>query len=234
MNLELLRESKDILAIILFGSTARKDEDIYSDKDVFILCNDLTLDELLRLKINHILPRIDKAMSICCYRYKDAVLMAKQGSLFMLHLKLQGKIIFSKDSIIEKILDRLKPYENYEKDLKYYAELLSDVKESFSRRKKLSEFDLSLLFTIARNTCILLCYRCGTPKFGRSNAYLTARKHLGKNFPMPNWMYPKLSSWKLWYERGVKPHRNLSEDMKEISVIYHIDKLIKFAWDECI
>jgi predicted nucleotidyltransferase len=234
MNLKSLEESEDILAVVLFGSTARKDGDAYSDKDVFILCKDMQLEELLKLKHDFISQRIEQVEGICCYRYKDAVLMAEKGSLFLWHLKLQGKAIFSKDGSLEKIFNILKPYENYEKDLDYYSELLGDVKESFMKWNGLSEFDLSILFTIARNTCILLCYRRGIPKFGRSNAYLTAKGVFGEKLPIPNWLYPRLCSWKLWYERGIKTHGELVNELKAGSIIDRVEKLIEFAKGECL
>lgn len=234
MNLKLLEQSIDILAVILFGSTARKDGDAYSDKDVFVLCNDIQLNELLRLKNDFISQRINQKEGICCYRYKDVVLMAKNGSLFLWHLKLQGNIIFSKGEVIEKIFKLLKPYQNYKNDLDYYEILLNDVKESFTRWKELTEFDLSLLFTIARNICILLCYKRDIPKFGRSNPYLFARSLFGENFPLPDWVYPRLCSWKLWYERGVKTQRESSDKLELENILEYVGKLLKFARSECL
>lgn len=234
MNLKSLEESEDILAVVLFGSTARKDGDAYSDKDIFVLCKDLSLDELLKIKSNFILPKVERKEGICCYRYKDVVLMAETGSLFLWHLKLQGNVIFSKDTLLEEIFDALKPYANYRKDLDYYNNLLGDVKESFRKRNKLSEFDLSLLFTIARNTCIVISHYLGTPKFGRSNAYLVVKKAFGEKLPFPDWLYPKLCSWKLWYERGIKTHSDLNNELKCKDIIEHVDRLIEFAKAECL
>lgn len=234
MNLTSLAEAKDVLAVVLFGSTARKDKDAYSDKDVFVLCKDVSLAQLLKIKNEFIKPRIKQAEGVCCYMYKDVVLMAEKGSLFLWHLKLQGNVVFSKESLLEKIFDTLKPYANYRKDLDYYNNLLDDVKESFRQRNKLSEFDLSLLFTIARNTCIVISHHLGTPKFGRSNAYLFVKKTFGEKLPFPDWLYPKLCSWKLWYERGIKTNSDLNNESKCKDIIDHVDRLIEFAKAECL
>ena len=148
------------------------------------------------------------------------------------HLKLQGKIVFSKNSVIEKIFDNLKEYNDYQKDLKYYSELLNDVKASLTKWEIFDEFDLSILFTVARNTCILLCHHLGTPKFGRSNAYLHA-KIAYNELPLKNYVYQELCSWKLWYERGIKP-REPQPNQKILSgIIKDIEKLLRFAQKQC-
>ena len=233
MNLTLLQVSPDILGLMLFGSTARKDADVYSDKDIFVLCQDLGLDELLRIKSDFILPSVGQAEGICCYKHKDVVIMAEKGSLFLWHLKLQGRIVFSKNGVLENIFSILKSYDKYQEDLTYYRNLLADVNESLKKWNVLSEFDLSLLFTIARNTCMLLCYHKGMPKFGRSNVYLTARKIFGKELPMVDWLYPKLCSWKLWYERGIKPEGGLPGRSMSYSMIEQLSALLEFARKQC-
>lgn len=234
MNITLLKESKDILAVMLFGSTARKDEDVYSDKDIFVLCNNLTPNEFLEIKHRLILPSAGETSSVCSYRHKDVLLMAQKGSLFMWHLKLQGVIIFSKNNVIENIFTILKPYENYREGLKSCRELLDDIKESFRKWGDLTEFDLALLFTIARNICIFLCYQCGEPKFGRSDAYLTIREIFLEKFPMPDWLYTKLCSCKLWYERGIKIETKLCDKTPDCIIIHHIKRLLEFAERQCL
>ena len=67
--------------------------------------------------------------------------MAKNGSLFLWHLKLQGKVIFSKNAVVEEVFSSLKQYDNYQQDLNYYGELLEDVIISMKKRGMLSEFD---------------------------------------------------------------------------------------------
>lgn len=235
MNIAPLKGSEEILAVMLFGSTARKDRDAYSDKDVFVLCQDLDVRQFFKIRHNLILPVIGENASVCTYMRKDVILMAEKGSLFLWHLKLQGKVIFSKEGVLEEVFNRLKPYNNYDEDLRYYTELLADVKRSSAGWETLTEFDLSLLFTIARNTCILLCHYRGTPKFGRSNAYLAAKRIFGEELPMPQALYSRLCSWKLWYERGIKTSNKDSRDESDLrSILEHVEKLLEFAREECL
>jgi predicted nucleotidyltransferase len=233
MNLKELKESPEVLSIVLFGSTARRDDDQYSDKDIFVMCRDLDIENLLKIKEDFIIPAIGYIDGISCYRHKDVLLMAHKGSLFLWHLKLQGKILFSKQNSFENILATLQPYKNYEEDLSIYRELLSDVIDNFQKRKTISEFDISILFTIVRNVCILLCYHEVVPKFGRSNAYITARRLFAEGLPLEETVFPKLCSYKLWYERGVKPGRDLFQDFPISSTLEQIGHLIEFAREKC-
>ncbi len=234
MNIDQLSESVQVLAVVLFGSAARKNGDAFSDRDIFVLCKDLPLAELLKLKQNFILPRVGEGDGVSCYRHKDVLLMVRKGSLFLWHLKLQGNIIFSKDGVLEKIFAMLKPYENYEKDLNDCVDLLGDVKKYLAKWKEPNEFDLSVLFTITRNACILLCYHSGNPKFGRSNAYMTAKRIFGQNFPLSDWVYPRLCAWKLWYERGIEPHGDIGDESELEAIVEEVGTLLEFARGQCL
>ena len=234
MNIQLLKNRPEIISLILFGSTARRDSDAYSDKDVFVLCTDLDLKTFLWLKQEIIAPATGERCSVSGYRFSDVMTMAKMGSLFLWHLKLQGKIIFSKSNVIEGIFDSLKSYVGYQQDLECYGELLYDVTSSIKKHGKLNEFDLSLLFTIVRNICMLLCYHEGVPKFGRSNVYLTAKEIFGEKLPVEDWLYPKLCSWKLWYERGIKPNETINDKIISEPIVAQINDLLEFAKRQCV
>jgi hypothetical protein len=234
VSIESLSDSPDVVAVVLFGSTARRDEDAYSDKDVFVLCEDIGLLAVVDLKKNVIYPRIGQEEGVSCYTTSVVRRMADKGSLFLWHLKLEGKTVFSKNGILEEIYARLAPYARYAEDITSYHELLQDVRESLRHHAHISEFDLSLLFTIARNTCILLCHHAGTPKFGRSNAYLWASHLFGAEFPLPDSVYQQLCAWKLWYERGRVPPMRPSSDLDVPSVIEYLAQLIQFARSKCL
>jgi len=234
MSLESLLESPEILAAILFGSTAREDADAGSDKDIFVMCRNMSLSDLLKIKQDLVGPALGQEASICAYRYKDVVTMADKGSLFLWHLKLEGKVIFSEGEIIEGIFERLKEYNSYQDDLNCYRDLLSDIEQFLTEWGELSEFDLSLLFTISRNICMLLCYRDGQPKFGRFDVYYTARDIFGETFPMPERLYRELCCWKMWYERGVKSDIDSYGKSECDSIAEKVRKLLEFAEQKCL
>jgi len=234
MRLKSLEKSEKVLAVMLFGSAARKDKDTCSDKDIFVLCKDMSLSELGKVKQDFIVPTIGEEASICAYRYNDVVRMADKGSLFLWHLKLEGRMIFSKDKVLEGIIGRLKKYDSYKEDLNCYTDLLTDVENSLKKWGVLCEFDLSLLFTISRNVCMLLCYYRGQPRFGRFDVYYTARSIFGDEFPMPEELYRELCSWKMWYERGVKSDRDSCNKREHIFMVRKVNKLVEFAQQDCL
>ncbi|MGD1041563.1 MAG: nucleotidyltransferase domain-containing protein [Sedimentisphaerales bacterium] len=234
MNISALQDTKQILGIMLFGSTARRDTDAYSDKDIFVLFDDIPLDELLQIKHRIVLPYCENETFPSCYKNKDALLMAEHGSLFLWHLKLEGRIVFSKRNALQIIFASLKPYINYRKDLECYQELLQDVEKSIERWNTPNAMDIALLFTIARNVCILLCHKNGTPKFGRSNAYLKAKSIFGDRFPLPEALYQKLCSCKLWYERGICIETNILSDLNLPIILSDLRELIRFAGEYCL
>lgn len=234
MNLRYLEESPDILAVMLFGSAAREDSDTCSDWDIFILCVDLSLNELLRVKQYVIRSLIGDRGSVCAYRRRDVVIMASKGSLFLWHLRLEGKIIFSKDGVLEEILAGLKRYCSYADDLNCYKGLLGDVKLSVKKWYVLSEFDLSLLFTISRNVCMLLCHHEHKPTFGRFDVYSVASDMFREKFPLSERLYRELCSWKMWYERGVKLNSSLPNEIECSIMVREVEGLLEFAEEKCL
>ena len=233
MNLQQLETTESVTAVVLFGSAARQDADAHSDTDILVLCNCSDLYALGQIRNDVIVPAIGRRDGVCCYRDIDFRSMARKGSLFLWHLKLQGRVLISKTGTYESILETLRPYDNYEGDLKCYAELLADVTASLRRYGALNELDLSILFTIARNACILLCYHEGTPEFGRSNPYLTARRLFDNTFPLDDWVYPELCSWKLWYERGVRPQSGIRMQLPRDALVEQIRGLLEFTARKC-
>jgi len=206
MKAEALVEISQVLGAVVFGSWARGNSDAHSDFDVFILCEDLEFDGLGRLRRQVADALNCHLSSVSAYCLSSAMAMAEDGSLFMWHLKLEGKIAFSREEVIENLFRRLRPYSNYRADFVYYRSLLRDVEESLERFRNPNEFDLSLLFTICRNTCMLLSFLAGKPRFGRRSAFVVANETLASRFPVDSDTYETLLGWKLWYERGaVRP-----------------------------
>lgn len=231
-ELETLRQMPEIYALMYFGSVARGDSDVYSDCDIFAVCASVTREELLGIK-SKLANEIDEKANVSVYTMEDLLVMAQKGSLFLWHLKLEGKKIFSKCNILNNLFANLKSYGNHEKDILLYRSLLADVKHYFKKYKKLTEFDLYVLFTLVRDTCILICDYEGKPKFGRYSAYYSAIDTTKNAFPINENLYHKLCNWKLWYDRGVKPKEFPNHSFDEDSVIEKIDMLLDLATAKC-
>ena len=148
MRSEGLVQIPQVLGAVLFGSCARGDSDERSDVDMFVLCDDLPFAEIMdvRDKVADALDIEESGISI--YPLGSAREMARSGSAFVWHLKLEGKIVFSRNQEIESLLSSFERYGQCVEDLELYRSLLRDVEESFSDYGKPNAFDLALLFTI--------------------------------------------------------------------------------------
>jgi predicted nucleotidyltransferase len=221
---------ESIIVCLLFGSVARQDCDEDSDMDLCIICDDINFKRLQFLrKIIASKYNLDEK-SICVYSksvFKEIVL---KGSLFAWHLKLESKLIYLRKGekiFSEKLFEDIVPYVDYSKDLELYRLLLNDSKKSI-RDNGINEFDLAQLFTIARNTCMLLCYYKGMPKFGRKDVYLTLLKRYKSKFPIKRMVYNALLNWKLCYSRRKSLTTKYPSNFELTRFIKQIDGLLIF------
>lgn len=219
-----------IKAVMCFGSKARGDNDKYSDSDIFILCEDIEFNEIVDLKNNlsNLLNMNPSNFSI--YRFYEFSYMIENGSLFLWHLKLEGKVIFSKMNI-EDCFEKLSMYKDYKKNILTYEEIFLDCKRSIYNN--INVFDLSILFTICRNLCMNICYKLGQPAFGRMSAYYKAKDLLKEKILLSESNYILLSSAKLLYNRGLKTHELLLDLNQIDQIIYEINNLINIGKEIC-
>lgn len=232
MNDSCIAKYNKILLIMEFGSKARGDDDRNSDHDIFVLSQDLSRERLIVLKLRIAkLLGVNKA-SISLYTSTHFRKTLDSGRLFAWHLKLEGKVLFTRIDI-DKLFVNLNPYNWYKEDLTIYYKLLEDCKHSINVNG-VNSFDLAMLFTICRNTCMVICYREKSPSFGRMSVFYKARELSGSNFLLLEEDYLRLSQWKLYYERGMeKPivYPQLSQINSSIS---RIEKLLKISMGEII
>lgn len=216
----------DIKAIILYGSHARGDADRNSDVDVCVLTgqqttvseNQLTsLAPLLLVK--NFVPTV--------YCESDLAAMLKYGSLFLWHLKLEGRILYGEEYVTNQ-LDKLQPFLRHHAEIDYHSTLLADLLHVWSTTSIPNEFDLSLLFTIVRNTCMILAHKAGRPVFGRLACYSIAAD-MHPTLPLDEETYLKLSNWKSVYERGANINGSLPSQQEMIQLIERVQHLLDFA-----
>lgn len=91
-----------------------------------------------------------------------------------------------------------------------------------------NELDLSVLFTVARNTCIVLSDYAGKPAFGRISCF-TSAKEIFQNLPMILDDYLWLSHWKITYERGPTSQQDLPDSKRYKDIILTVGNLLKYA-----
>jgi predicted nucleotidyltransferase len=218
----------NILSIILYGSHARQDHDELSDYDICVFTRERNNKELKTDELEEVLcPLKLSNINLVCYPDVVVTSMLTHGSLFLWHLKLEGKILYGEQYFSNK-LRRLAQFKTHYEDIKYHAELFHDLKRSWHLLSMVNELDLSLLFTIVRNTCMVLAHKQGNPTFGRLSSYHTAKKSL-PNLPITSDEYMHLSRWKILYERHSDLTAQLPNADAFMKILLNIENFLQFA-----
>src|SRR5438552_1971289 len=102
-----LSKPSELLSVILFGSHARAEADAFSDKDLCVLVEDVRFQRLLALRPELALALDVPAESLAIYTSTIARQMSDRGSLFLWHLRLEGKIVWDTRNFASSVLDRL-------------------------------------------------------------------------------------------------------------------------------
>jgi len=215
-----------INGVVLYGSCAREDTDSASDKDVCVFASKecRTTEEQVRQCASD-LP--SGTLSITTYSQTQLEAMLSYGSLFLWHLKLEGRILYGNSFIIGNFL-MLRPFSKHHDEIAYHREIFSDLTESISRRYLPNEFDLAVLSTIARNTCMVLAHKGGVCAFGRNDSY-NAASYVYSDLPLSRQTYILLTQWKLVYERGAGLEMRLPSHELFREIAKEIGSLLSYA-----
>jgi len=218
----------NICAIILYGSHSRKDNNAKSDIDICIFM-DSQKSEKIDISLLENLTGQSFSADTNFVNYSTAILdlMIKNGSLFLWHLKTEGKILYGKEYFNKKIKN-LKIFKGHTAEIRYHQELLKDLLFSWKCICIPNEFDLSLLFTLSRNTCMVLCHKKGFFSFSRMNSYKNAKK-LFPDIPFGADSYRYLSEWKLIYERGNIKNKKLPSFARYKNLVTCVKDLLEYA-----
>ena len=162
-------------AIWLYGSYAREDFDEFSDIDILIAGNP---------DVDQILQSIwfeKKSLSLSQYDWEEIEIMAGYGSLFLHHLKLEGRPLFTDsegNNRLLSILESLCPYRYASRDVMAFSMCLNDVMEG-TQKGSTPIFEMSGIATVLRHASVLASYIVGHPKFGRIEPFQYVAKSWG-------------------------------------------------------
>jgi hypothetical protein len=182
-------------AIWLYGSCARGDHDDLSDVDVLHIGPANSPSKCLSFW------RMSHKATISYYRWDQIARMAAYGSLFLHHLRLEGRLVAEGSRVrgrFRGILDDLPRYRRVRQDLDAYRQAVADVKESL-KCGGATAFELSVLATTLRHAAVLGCYVIGAPDFGRQSAIEKYTSATGLNV----WTHDRIKfliDYKLWSE----------------------------------
>jgi predicted nucleotidyltransferase len=205
--------SNIIKSIVLFGSAAKKENDINSDIDLCAIIDDkynesdTTLLEIKNLTNNNEI--IENTDSIAIYKESSLDKMLDYGSLFLWHLKLEGRVLYG-DNYLHKKFNRLKNFNNHLREIEYIIDIFNNITESQNSIGNIAIFDISIYFTLLRNASILVSHKANLPRFGRIDCFLVTLNQID-GIPISLAVYESMLRDKLKYERGIE---NLKSSLK--------------------
>ncbi|ALC84718.1 hypothetical protein AM499_02000 [Bacillus sp. FJAT-22090] len=214
-----------LLSIVLFGSKARGEEDDFSDVDIFLLVEDIPQDrieeiiDILKSKL------LFDNIRISLYQISTYKQLLLEGSMFIWHLKLEGRIIYKKSNI--NLYNNLVPFTKFQYNLSLYKKLYINAKASL-KANGMNEFDLSQLFFICRNVCLLTCFKLSYPTFGRISVYDKLLEIIGV-LPLSRENYILLSRWRLSYTRAIDLNLNFPTGVNMLKILAEIDNLFTLS-----
>ena len=219
---------KSVKAIIIFGSSATVGADVNSDIDVCVITEEnFDLQYLIEILMEKI-PRvsIDKLEPISYSELQFNQMLAK-GSLFLHHLKDEGNCIVGIEFFKNK-MKTLNKFSSFFEELEYYNEIFEEINLEIHKGNKETEFDASILFTLTRNVCILICNFNKEPFYGRRNAFEYCLKNY-TNFPLTQKTYTSLELLKLLYDRGAYFEKSRENLFDYNEAIQEVHLLLLFA-----
>lgn len=223
----------DLISVVEFGATARGDADVHSDRDIFILAEDAEPSRLiaLRQEVASALGVRD-VTTVTCFTTSTMDHMIDFGSLFLWHLKLEGRILNDSDGVAQEALHRLRPYRWFRKDLERFRDVFEDVRLSLEEFGNLNSFESHVLFGVIRNTCMLLTVKANSPSFGRATVFSEARA-LFPTLPLSEQTIRTLEQGHLVYHRGAEIAWVDIVEGRASAILNEIDRMLVFGFRVC-
>ena len=150
----MMHSSANGISVCLFGSAARSSTDLLSDRDVLVTARSL---KTVRPYIQEL---GSKGYSVAPFSHARLQRMVAAGSLFVQHLKMEGKIIQDTEHWLEDCLGNFSPKNSYEEDINKSFDLIRPL-ERLMDESSSCQLASDLGYVFIRNYAInrLACQR---------------------------------------------------------------------------
>jgi hypothetical protein len=163
----------------MYGSVARGSYTRKSDLDLLIApVRGVETRPDVRRQIAA-LPQ-SELLSITTYSWPELAAMAAYGSLFLVHLRDEGQLLYAegRGDALRDLVKALPEYQLVSRDLGAFSMTLEDVAESLQTGGD-PVYELGVVATVVRHCSILVTYLMGEPAFDRAESITRAMTHLG-------------------------------------------------------
>lgn len=197
---------KDLLeitdSIYLYGSMARGDVTKDSDCDLLIAIKDCSEETFSSIKDATSKWHPELNCEIAIYQISALKAMQTKGSLFLWHIKTEAQIVYSRGNQVASILAQLAEYSGAPDAIAEYCEIMHDIMTDDTDDIDVIQYNLSIMATLIRNTCIVCCYLIGDKQFGRISPVRTCASYFKDQFPISLKDYEQLYLYRISINRG--------------------------------
>jgi predicted nucleotidyltransferase len=193
-------EIDELEALVLFGSRARGDGDVGSDTDIAAFGESASMADLVCLK-DHLVEALGRECSLSVYSKQTAGTMAASGSLFLWHLRLEGRVLGQRSDWYGSLLACLQPYslQKARADVDTFITALDDAEKSLARADPALLFEESNLFSILRSLGMIASMVDRQPCFSRLGPICYLRRRMAGEFSLADEEIETLRAARLFY-----------------------------------
>lgn len=189
-------------SIYLYGSMARGDISQDSDCDLLIAISDCSEETFSSIKDATKMWHPELNCEIAIYQMSALKAMQAKGSLFLWHIRTEAQVVYSRGNQLAKLLSELVEYTSAKESIAEYCEIMHDIMDDDTDDIDVIQYNLSVMATLIRNTCIVCCYLIGNKQFGRTSPIRVCTTYFKNQFPIALEDYEQLYLYRVSINRG--------------------------------
>ena len=197
-------QKHSIESILIFGSFVRGDSEEKSDIDILIIIDNCSPRKKFLTSLN-IANEMDIPSGwISLFTISEFKKLCYTGSHFIWSLKLDGKILYSRNYFLERCFKKLPLYLNMKNDIYLSISRLNNLIFTIKSSKRNYGKEITLLGYLIRNTLMILSYTYGYINFNKYEVMDICSNISDLNIPFSKEDYHLLLSIKQDYKYDPK------------------------------